>query len=34
MKDVQSRIDGGFDMEQYENELDAIVADVIPDKEA
>jgi len=23
-----------FDMEQYESELDAIVAEVIPDKEA
>ena len=26
--------DGGFDMEQYEAELDAIIAEVIPDMEA
>lgn len=34
MEGIHSSTDGGFSMEEYEKELDAIIADVIPDMEA
>lgn len=32
--DVMESTAGAFDMDQYEKELDAIIAEVIPDMEA
>jgi len=32
--EVMESTDGAFDMDQYEQELDAIIAEVIPDMEA
>jgi len=30
--EVSHTVDGAFDMDQYENELDSIVAEVVPSK--